>query len=278
MRPLAVLLAVLLAGCAAAPPRIAIGPKQARRAISATVYRRLGSLAAGACELGPHLAGLAGCTRITPVAASATSDASAVIDEDVCTVWNSGGFPPHELVLELPEHSDVSGLVLVTEQTPDGVTTQIVETSDDAQAWTELATLHGHTTTESVYAARTQRGRRARYVRVRSVASPSWIAFREVAVVSCEDRRPIPGERVPRVDRSGSVYRRGRGACESARDCSIDACCGPSTCVARDEAPRCAGVGCGQMVTDTVACACRAGTCGAWVTPVGARVVRPEAL
>lgn len=265
MRAAAIVL--LLVGCAAAPPRVA-STKQATAHTPAALYRRLGPIAAD-CALTSFVP--PGCTRVLPIS-SHSGDMSAVgsADDDTCTVWNSGAFPPHELVMELPPETPIAGLLLATEQTPDGTTTQIVETSDDGAAWTELAALHGHTITQTVYGARTAR-RTARFVRIRTTESPSWVAFRDVAMLSCTGTMRLAGAAVPRrspVVHAGT-WTRGTGACTSARDCVPNDCCFPTRCIARDGAPRCRQLGCPDVIAPTVECGCRSGTCGGWVSGPG---------
>jgi hypothetical protein len=276
-------LLALAAGCAARRPgpTRTIASKQARTARSAVTYRRLSPIAASATVLDDAVRAMGSCARI-PIAtttSSSTVPTDAATDGDLTTVFNSGAFGPHTLTLDLAEPNVVSALVLATEQTPDGVTSHVIEISDDGAAWSELATLRGHTTTETVYAATVRRSPRARYVRIRTIDSPSWIAFRDVAVISCTGAARASGDPVPRrtpVDRTGWRWSRGEGSCTSARDCAYAECCGPTTCVARVDAPRCAGVGCGRMHSaDIVECGCRASTCGAWITALGNLSVSP---
>lgn len=270
-----VTLACALAACAASPPRLspATGSKQVGSTSTTVVYRRLSGIASSSSVIADAIAAMGpSCARVPVASVVSSSSLPAVdaVDGDVATVFNSGAFMPHELTIDLTEPNVVSALVLTTEQTPAGVTTQVVEISDDGVSWSELASLRGYTTTETVYAATVRRAPRARYVRIRTIESPSWVAFREVAVVSCTHAPRATGDRVPRrapVDRTGSRWVRGHGACERPRDCVLDDCCASTTCVPRAEAPRCEGVGCPRVAQrESVECGCRASTCGAWVT------------
>jgi hypothetical protein len=270
-------LAASTAACAVAPVSIRhpapSRAKQARIARAHVTYRRLG-VGTTPTAVDDAIASMgAGCVRIPIESISSSSGvvATTASDGDPSTVFNSDAHPPHALTVELAEPTTISALVLTTEQTPAGVTSHVVEVSDDRARWTEAGSLHGHTVTETAYAATVRGVPAARYVRIRTIESPSWVAFREVALVACARPARVSGDRVPRrspVDRSGSRWVRGEGACERASDCAQDECCSPSTCVARAEAPRCAGVGCPRVVpSHLIECGCRASTCGAWVTP-----------
>jgi hypothetical protein len=205
------LVALVLAACAGRPlPPAQVATKQARaRAGSGTVvYRRLSGIQHGSRVLDDAVAAMgASCARIPAesIASSTGAAAAEANDGDVATTFNSGAFGPHQLTIELAEPVVVSGIVIATEQTPDGVTTQILEVSDDGVVWSEVGVLRGHTTTQTVYAATLRPAPRARLVRVRSTESPSWIAFREVVLVSCSGPARLTGDRVPRrtpVDRT----------------------------------------------------------------------------
>ncbi|MBI2893352.1 MAG: discoidin domain-containing protein [Deltaproteobacteria bacterium] len=151
---------------------------------------RLAAPGAIGCDLSPSIASLGSCSRLDVVAVAASgsdpSRGAAAVDRDACTVWSSGAFAPQAISLDLGRQRAVSALLLVTETTPDGATTVVVELSDDGETFAPAALIRGEIATQRAYAVDFPRPLEARHVRLRSTRSRSWIAWREIAALSCE--------------------------------------------------------------------------------------------
>jgi hypothetical protein len=117
--------------------------------------------------------------------------------------------------------------------------------------------------------------------RIRTVASPSWIAWREVVPITCAHlaaptAAPATTSQVP----TGAEITPGRGSCRVDSDCVGATCCHPTACVARSVAPACSGMACtrscsGPMDCGRGGCLCRAGRCASWTAPAARDVLVP---
>ncbi|HWQ01496.1 MAG TPA: discoidin domain-containing protein, partial [Gaiellaceae bacterium] len=124
--------------------------------------------------------------RGRPVRASValpTGPAPLVDDGHRIAFWSSP-YAPQWVEIDLGRPRAIRSVALVAAQTPDGMTDHVIlgraSTSD---RWRGLAELHGFTHDRQLLTATaTHPWRNVRYVRVETRASPSWVAWKEIAV------------------------------------------------------------------------------------------------
>jgi YD repeat-containing protein len=136
----------------------------------------------------------AGGTRISPItatASSSTADAppAFAVDGNLGTAWNSGGFPPASLDLDLGGTYAVSEVRLFVNQLPDGPTTHEIWGGPSTGSLALLQTLSGPTRAWTWLEPTFTPPINVRVLRVKTTASPSWVSWFEVEVygapVSC---------------------------------------------------------------------------------------------
>jgi hypothetical protein len=104
------------------------------------------------------------------------------VDDDLATAWVAGGHPDQWIRLDLREPIKLAELQLVVSQDPPGRTTHVIEVQRRGQrGFRTLGRLRGRTTDGDVLVLRPRRVvRDVVAIRVRTVASPSWVAWREI--------------------------------------------------------------------------------------------------
>lgn len=121
-----------------------------------------------------------------PVAASNSlpdQPASAAVDGDVQTFWSAGAHPPQWIEIDLGAPFDLDRLILTVAQDPAGGTTHEISGRGEDGNYRLLhefrdGTADGQDLDVSPIAAWTA----VRYVRIETTTSPSWVAWREIAV------------------------------------------------------------------------------------------------
>lgn len=130
-----------------------------------------------------------GCHNITTVASASASDAldpaAWAIDQDICSSWNAGHTAPADLTLFLGSPRAVRGITLVPDMAPDGGVTHIVETSMDGMNFTTALTINQFMAKNVAYPFDLGAPVMAQYIRVRTSASPAWVAWFEIALFEC---------------------------------------------------------------------------------------------
>lgn len=127
-------------------------------------------------------------SRGRPASASSSlveAPPALAFDGDPTTAWNAGSGPPAWLEVTLAGPTRVFEVRLRVAQTPGGPTSHHVRALVDGHGWVSLADLGGATHDDQVLTVRPAHpvdGVRA--VRVDTDASPSFVAWREVEVVS----------------------------------------------------------------------------------------------
>lgn len=218
------------------------------------------------------------CKRVAPlvVRGPAKAAAAAASDADACTMFHSGSFPPVEVWLELPQGSRVDALVWIAEQTPPHALVEHAITLVPPDAPPITLRARAVTSTSIPYAYVLPGRTSVAAIEVRTLASPSHVAWRELVAVDCggAPRLPDRGEpaltalpKPPPPPPERRERARGRGWCKTDADCVPEGCCrSGATCVATFAAPRCDG-GCpasvGPYDTGASRCLCDAGTCAA---------------
>lgn len=152
----------------------------------------LGPLEAGNCDPHQFLAAAGNqCAMLKSKYAEATGgagkNAAASSDQDACTVWSSGGMPPAYVLIDLGSEQRVSGILLVPEVTPPDIEmSNVIEIADGKSSLHPVAELKGHMIDEHGILAPLPKPMIARYIRVTTLGSPAWVAWREVSAISCQ--------------------------------------------------------------------------------------------
>lgn len=154
----------------------------------------LAALAAGpGCASVPENANEAGGgqagqqAKLAPKAVTASNNAPKdsqpgnVIDGKALTHWSAGGPAPQWIQLDLGEETSVSKVRLSVSQTPAGLTTHEVYGGPSAEQLTLIGTLDAATRDEQ-WIELDASATNVRYLRVTTVKSPSWVAWREIEV------------------------------------------------------------------------------------------------
>lgn len=122
-----------------------------------------------------------GTITISAATASTGPDSAAsVFDHDLQTNWNSGAFAPGWIQLDLGAPVTISRVRLYTVQTPAGPTRHEILGGLTPDSLTSLGALEGNTADGQ--GLELQVKAQARYVRVVTVKSPSWVGWREIEV------------------------------------------------------------------------------------------------
>jgi hypothetical protein len=143
-----------------------------------------------ACDLEPRIAALApGCERLRGVSASGTGSEPAAVsafDGDACSIWNSGGFAPQSATIDLGAPMAITSVFLVPEMSPATATVQhILEVSGDGKRFSRLGELRAVMRTGEIVELPIPGGAEARFLRVTTSESPSWVAWRDIVVLRC---------------------------------------------------------------------------------------------
>jgi len=218
------------------------------------------------------------------------------LDGNPATAWNARGFSPQAISLRFAATSDVVGVLVLAAMHPaTGPAKHLLEPSTDGRVFAVGHIAQATMKDGAVYALIPPEPMRAQLLRIRSVASPSWIAWREVVAFGCmgpvtippqaKHAPPYPTESAPpkpAPQPPGLVFSDigGGGACTTDADCMPSTCCQPKSCISKQHAPRCNRVGCptlrGPMDHPGARCACQQGRCGALLPPaVAAKPKRP---
>jgi hypothetical protein len=151
----------------------------------------LGPLEPGNCDPHQFLASAGNqCSMLKTKYAEATGgagkNAAASSDQDACTVWSSGGMPPAYVLIDLGSDQMVSGILLVPEVTPPDVEmSNVIEIADSKGSLHAIAELKGHILDEHGILAPLPKPVVARYLRLTTLGSPAWVAWREVSALHC---------------------------------------------------------------------------------------------
>ena len=116
-------------------------------------------------------------------ASLAGQEPSNAVDGDLETNWSAGGHPTQWIEIDLGAAFDVERLVLTVSQYPEGLTTHQVSGRGESGAYRLLHQSRGQTTDGQqleVTTAAAWAG--VRYLKIETTESPSWVAWREIAV------------------------------------------------------------------------------------------------
>ena len=122
-----------------------------------------------------------------PVTASRSlpdSPPAAAVDGSLSTSWNAGAPAPQWIEVDLGSPHTINRIVLTVSQSPSGNTTHRVSGRGTAsEPYRLLQELHGMTTDQQAVELKpTTSWENVRFLKVETLSSPSWVAWREVEV------------------------------------------------------------------------------------------------
>ena len=131
----------------------------------------------------PEPANLARGRPVRTSLALPTDPAAFAVDGHRTAFWNSS-YAPQWIEIDLGAPQTVSRIALIVAQTQPGATDHVVlGRAHSFDRWRGLAELNGEThDSELLQATPTRPWRNVRYVRIETRKSPSWVAWKEVAV------------------------------------------------------------------------------------------------
>jgi hypothetical protein len=130
---------------------------------------------------------LANGWSVTASSAWAENQPSRALDGDLATTWGSGDYPPAWIEIDLGEPLTIMSAELVVEQTPPGAATHDLILMDASRIPIAVMTMQGQMKQFDVLSqAWAQPVTGVRYVRVSTTSSPSWVAWREIRIVTGE--------------------------------------------------------------------------------------------
>lgn len=160
------------------PAAVAIAPNESRVA------------GASACDMDARIAALGrGCERLrseVAVGTGAARSAAAAFDGDACSVWNAGDFAPQSATVDLGAPAAIAAILLVPEMSPArAAVAHRIEVSDDGRSFQRVGEVRAAMQTGELVELPIPGGVTARFLRVTTTESPSWVAWREIAVLRC---------------------------------------------------------------------------------------------
>lgn len=112
--------------------------------------------------------------------AAGSSPASA-FDGDTATVWSAGAFPPGWVEVKLYNSQTVSALILYPSQAPTGPVNHRINFAIDNGPYQEVYRFTAETADDMKLVIKLpQIFNTVTHVRVRTISSPSWVAWREI--------------------------------------------------------------------------------------------------
>ncbi len=98
------------------------------------------------------------------------------------TLWNAGGYAPQWIQLDLGEVRSIGEIDLSVAQLPGGMTDHRLMLAGEDGVFSLATEFQGSTAQFDVLAFAPEEPVDARFVRVETVASPSWVAWWEIQV------------------------------------------------------------------------------------------------
>ena len=128
-----------------------------------------------------------GCQMLRLQPARSADNAAAAFDRNVCTNWNSGERPPRQITAKAKDRQVTFSMLLLQPkmEVPTADVTHVVEVADPGARFRTLAILSGVMEDNNAYLLRLSNPITVQRVRVRTAASPSWVAWYEIALISC---------------------------------------------------------------------------------------------
>ena len=109
---------------------------------------------------------------------------SLAVDGDLGTLWNSGGFPRQWIEIDLGAEYNIREIRLTTSQYPEGMTLHRVLGRSTSGEFHELTAFEGNTVDgQTLIFTPTQPLQGIRFLRLETISSPSWVAWREIEAI-----------------------------------------------------------------------------------------------
>lgn len=106
------------------------------------------------------------------------------VDGDFGTLWNSGGGPKQWIEVDLGNNYNILEIRLSISQYPEGKTVHRVLGKSSSGQYVLLTTFEGNTTDgQTLVFAPHQPMKDIQFIRVETIESPSWVAWREIEIV-----------------------------------------------------------------------------------------------
>jgi len=112
------------------------------------------------------------------------------VDGDLGTLWSAGGFPPQSIEIDLGTEYNISEIRLTTSQYPAGRTVHVLKgkSADSGALFVQLHTFYGNTNDGDELVFKPENIlEKIRYIRVETIESPSWVAWREIEVIGASE-------------------------------------------------------------------------------------------
>ena len=119
-------------------------------------------------------------TITAAIASNGLESAAFVFDHDPQKPWNSGGFAPGWIQLDLGQPTTITKVRLLTAQNPPGPTSHQILGGLTPDSLTLLGALDGDTA-DSQWLELQVKGQ-VRYLKIETLKSPSWVAWGEIEV------------------------------------------------------------------------------------------------
>ena len=124
------------------------------------------------------------------------------VDGNLETHWSAGGHPPQWIELDLGDTFTVSRINLIVDQFPDGQTRhQLFGKATAQDAYELLREFDGQTTNGQILEHTMPTPWTGRFIKVETLTSPSWVAWKEIEVISAVptsvsslETEPVPGD------------------------------------------------------------------------------------
>lgn len=127
-----------------------------------------------------------GAGKLVPVSVTAsatlpTDGPNLVCDGELSTKWNSGAVAPNWIQLDLGQPTTISKVRLNVAQSPSGPTTHQISAGPTPDKLTLVEALDGNTT-DAQWIELNKPINNARYLKIETIKSPSWIAWNEIEI------------------------------------------------------------------------------------------------
>ncbi len=130
-----------------------------------------------------------------PATASGTYTPSAApfaaVDGDTTTAWNAGGYATQWIEIDLGSDKSVDMAHMKAAQFPPGAVTHVITGRTSDGATVTLATFSGYSEQGKWLTAYSADTTPVRYVRITTLASPSWVAWWEIELTEGSPPTPV---------------------------------------------------------------------------------------
>jgi len=114
----------------------------------------------------------------------ADQTAAMAVDGYLNSIWNSGGDDPQWIEIDLGEYSNVETIRLHVSQHPPGDTVHEISGSRNGNVFKPMHTFSGYTEDGQVLEFSPEAPWMGiQFIRINTVASPSWVAWREIEII-----------------------------------------------------------------------------------------------